>query len=226
MGTGAGTEARTMAVRSGSGAGNMAVRSGSGAGNMTAGAGTGAGNMAVWSGSGAGNMAVRSGAKQGPWLLGRHWSRNHGLLGAERKPGPWLCKPGNGVWKHGCVGRHWSMEAWTRGPVLEQGPWRHWSRNHDCWARNRNTGPWLCGMVLEHGTMAAGSGAGAGTMAVGRGTLALRLLGVFWRLRGPPNARPDPKKGSENEDWLSGLREKILSHSGNKLQSQGLRATS
>ncbi|KAF3838964.1 hypothetical protein F7725_017681 [Dissostichus mawsoni] len=55
--------------------------------------------------------------------------------------------------------------------------------------------------------MAAGAGTGAGTMAAGAGTgiLALHLPVNFWRIRGPPKARPDPRKGLEACDKLSGL---------------------
>jgi len=89
------------------------------------------------------------------------------------------------------------------------------------------------GTGTEAGTMAVWAGTGAGNMAAGTGTagaragiLALRLLEVFWRIRGPLNARRDPEKGSENGDWPSGLCEKTLSHSGNELLNHGMLATS
>ncbi|KAF3834444.1 hypothetical protein F7725_025648 [Dissostichus mawsoni] len=65
-------------------------------------------------------------------------------------------------------------------------------------------------------------------MAAGAGTgiLALHLPVNFWRICGPPKARPDPRKGLEACDKLSGLLVKVCSHSGSKLLSQGLRATS
>ena len=74
--------------------------------------------------------------------------------------------------------------------------------------------------------MAAGVWTGSLDAGERAGSLALRLLTNRWRLRGTPNARRDPKKGSEAGDWHLGLLENSLSHSGNKLLSHGLLATS
>ncbi|KAF3844308.1 hypothetical protein F7725_007471 [Dissostichus mawsoni] len=162
----------------------MAGGAGAGAGTMAAGAGTGVGTMAAGHGTGAGTMAVWAGSGAGTMAAGH----------------------GTGTRNHGCVGWYWSTVPWLCGPALEHGTMAAGTAT--------GVGTMAAGAGTGAGTMAAGAGTGAGTMAAGApaGILALRLLETFWRLRGPPEARRDPKKG--------------LSHSGNKLQSQGLLATS
>ncbi|KAF3844306.1 hypothetical protein F7725_007469 [Dissostichus mawsoni] len=158
---------------------------------MAGGAGAGAGTMAAGAGTGVGTMAAGHGTGAGTMAV---W--------AGSGAGTMAAGHGTGTPNHGCVGWYWSTVPWLCGPALE----------HGTMAAGTATG--VGTMATGAGTMAAGAGTGTGTMATGApaGILALRLLETFWRLRGPPEARRDPKKG--------------LSHSGNKLQSQGLLATS
>ncbi|KAF3837627.1 hypothetical protein F7725_009395 [Dissostichus mawsoni] len=65
-------------------------------------------------------------------------------------------------------------------------------------------------MAAGAGTMAAGTGTEAGNMAAvaGTGILALHLPVNFWKICGPPKARPDPRKGMNVTSFYASSRKK------------------
>ncbi|KAF3837870.1 hypothetical protein F7725_009638 [Dissostichus mawsoni] len=233
MAAGARTEAGTMAGWAGSGAGTMAAGAETGAGTMAAGAGTEAWIMAVWTGAGtmaagaetgAGTMAAGAGTGAGTMAAGA--GTGAGTMAAGAGTEAWIMAvwtgsgAGNMAVRSGSEAGTMAAGAGTGFGTMAAGHGTG-TRNHGCVGWYWSTVPRLCGPALEHGTMAVWAGTGARA-----GLLALRLLEVLWRLRGPPNARRDPEKGSENGDWPSGLREKTLSTSGNELLHHGTLSTS